>query len=216
MKKNLIFFSLSLIILSISKTTALTLEDAISQSTDILNKQMISHIAEDDIIKALHEIGITIYEKWNDFLPEKSIRRDEAAKMLTIANEYLKEYWNNKFTQKEKSEKECTFSDQKEAWQDLYSILVESCKQGLFKGSKGKFLPTSEITNGDIITVMGRILYGIQDESKGHYATNYANLLQKEGFLENLNIFEEKSWGKPAKRWTLAKLIFNVLTDKLQ
>ncbi|MBQ9553487.1 hypothetical protein IJU97_00530 [bacterium] len=46
-------------------------------------------MTEDEIIASLHEKGITIHENWKDFMAEKSIRRDEAAKMLTLAVPYL-------------------------------------------------------------------------------------------------------------------------------
>ncbi|NCQ81426.1 hypothetical protein GW750_01200 [bacterium] len=62
-------------------------------------------------------------------------------------------------------------------------MMVESCQMGLFKGSKGMFLPTREITYGQAITVMMRMLYGYQDETGDHFATNYMKLAYENDYI---------------------------------
>jgi hypothetical protein len=43
------------------------------------------------------------------------------------------------------------------------------------------------------------MLYGLQDESIGHYATKYVSLLEDDGYLENLSIpYSDRD--KPAAR----------------
>ena len=54
------------------------------------------------------------------------------------------------------------------------------------------------------------MLYWMQDESIGHYATKYATLLENDWYLENLSI-PYSVRDKPAERWTLAKLLIRVI-----
>lgn len=109
--------------------------------------------------------------------------------------------------------KDCVFSDEDQAWSDLKAVLMQSCTKGLFKGNKGKFNPQLSITNGQIMTVLGRMLFGQQDEGEGHYATRYVELLEQKGYLPDSSLSEEKNRDLPATRATLAKLLGKVLKD---
>ena len=213
MKKILPILSLSVII-STACAQALDLSTAITASDNALQAattqtagflQPGNTESDDAMIKTLHDKWITIHETRSNFKPNQDIRRDEAAKMLTLAVPYLQ--WWMKF---ESTNKSCTFSDSDKAWSDLVDILKESCEKWLFKWSNWKFNPQNSITNGQILTVLWRMLYGMQDESIGHYATKYATLLENDWYLENLNI----PWAErdnPAERWTLAKLLIRVI-----
>jgi hypothetical protein len=57
------------------------------------------------------------------------------------------------------------FSDINDSWSDLKDVVVESCRLGLFQGSKGKFTPKSQLTNAQAITVLVRLLAGNQSEA---------------------------------------------------
>ena len=213
MKKILPILSLSVII-STACAQALDLSTAITASDNALQaatNQTAGFLqpgdaeSDDAMIKTLHDKWITIHETRSNFKPNQDIRRDEAAKMLTLAVPYIQ--WWMKF---ESTNKSCTFSDSDKAWLDLVDILKESCEKWLFKWSNWKFNPQNSITNGQILTVLWRMLYGMQDESIGHYATKYATLLENDWYLENLNIpWSERD--KPAERWTLAKLLIRVI-----
>lgn len=211
MKKILPIISFSALI-TISCAQALDLSSALTESDKALQNST-SQIAwflqsgdaasNDLIIQSLHNKWITIYETRNDFKPNQNIRRDEAAKMLTLA---VSELW----TDLKSANVSCSFSDTDKAWKDLVDVLKESCEKWLFKWSNWKFNPQNSITNWQILTVLWRMLYGVQDESVGHYATKYVTLLENDWYLENLSIpFSERD--KPAERWTLAKLLIRVI-----
>ena len=194
---------------------ALNLDDALNLSNEALKGsqatvwgfiQWGNEVTEDEIIASLHEKGITIHENWKDFMAEKSIRRDEAAKMLTLAVPYLPN-WNNI---KKADGISCSFEDQNLAWSDLRDILTQSCEKWLFKGSNGKFNPQSSITNAQLLTVLWRMLYGMQDESWEHYASKYISLLENAWYLENISIPQSQR-DKVAQRGTLAKLLMRVI-----
>lgn len=182
----------------ISGVFAGDLEDMLNQSEKLLSSNW------DTMIQSLHQKGITIFDNLVDFMPNKNIRRDEAAKMFTIASDFVG-------TKKEENTSICNFSDKHLAWSDLQDLLITSCEKGLFQWSNGKFNPTGNITNAQAVTVAGRMLYGKQDESVGHYATKYYQLAQENWLLKNLSISDTTKRDATATRQTVATLIYNAL-----
>jgi hypothetical protein len=57
-----------------------------------------------------------------------------------------------------KTDTQCKFSDTNNSWSDLKDIVIESCKLGLFQGSKGKFSPKNQLTNAQAIAIIIRII----------------------------------------------------------
>ena len=213
MNKILPILSLSVLIPSVV-IHAMDLSSAITASEDALKSSITqtagfiqpdSSESNDSIIETLHEKWITIHENRNDFKPNQNIRRDEAAKMLTLTIPFIPSPLNKKL-----QNVSCDFKDSDKAWSDLKDILTESCEAWLFKWSNWFFNPQNSITNGQILTVLWRMLYGQQDESIGHYATKYISLLEADWYLEDIKIaFSERDM--PAERWTLAKLLIRVI-----
>lgn len=208
MKMKKILVSLVLWISFISFASALSLSDALKDSDKLLKQveTLVIEWNEDEIISSLHEKWITIHDTWEAFNPTRSIRRDEAAKMLTLAVKYLPS------TSKLSKWKgvSCTFSDSSKAWDDLRDIIVESCEKGLFKWSNGNFNPQNSITYAQVFTVLWRMLYWMQDESKGHYASEYVKLLVNDWYLDE-SFSSQSLWNKDANRWDIAKLLVKVI-----
>ena len=192
MKRNLIFFAFSCLLLSGIYLQAWNLESALKETTTILKQQ---DSENDSLIENLHQYGITVFTTWDSFMPQNTIRRDEAAKMLTITKQVLKTKQTNS-----EQEKSCEFKDLNEARDDLKEIIKTSCNEGLFHGHQGNFMPQKSITNGELLTVIGRILYGTLDETNGHFAKNYAEKLNKDQLLENTNLIENSRRDSPATR----------------
>ena len=208
MKMKKILVSLVLWISFISFASALSLSDALKDSDKLLKQveTLVIEWNEDEIISSLHEKWITIHDTWEAFNPTRSIRRDEAAKMLTLAVKYLPS------TSKLSKWKgvSCTFSDSSKAWDDLRDIIVESCEKWLFKWSNGYFNPQNSITYAQVFTVLWRMLYWMQDESKGHYASEYVKLLVNDWYLDE-SFSSQSLWNKDANRWDIAKLLVKVI-----
>ena len=192
MKRNLIFFAFSCLLLSGIYLQAWDLESALKETTNMLKQQ---DSENDSLIEKLHQYGITVFTTWDSFMPDQQIRRDEAAKMLTITKQVLKTKQTNP-----EQEKSCEFKDLNEARDDLKEVIKTSCNEGLFHGHQGKFMPKKSITNGELLTVIGRILYGTLDETNGHFAKNYAENLQKDQLLENTDLNESSKRDSPATR----------------
>ena len=203
MKRNLIFFAFSCLLLSGIYLQAWDLESALKETTSILKQQ---DSENDSLIENLHQYGITVFTTWDSFMPDQQIRRDEAAKMLTITKQVLKTKQTNP-----EQEKSCEFKDLNEARDDLKEVIKTSCNEGLFHGHQGKFMPKKSITNGELLTVIGRILYGTLDETNGHFAKNYAEKLNKDQLLENTDLYESSKRDSPATRWDVAIIIGNIV-----
>ena len=214
MKKILISFIGFFLGISSAYGATLSLDSAIKMSETLLanTAETIGNISwdamNDALILQLHEKGLTIHKTRSEFKFDRNIRRDEAAKMLTLASAYLPQ--SPGFLK----DKTCSFADLDKARSDLQTIIVESCEKGLFKGAHGLFKPDQPISNGQLMTVLGRMLFGIQDESQGHYASNYVALLEKNSYLSGLNISAETTWNQDAKRGMLAQLLAKVLNEQ--
>ncbi len=202
-KKSLTFLSFPLFMIGMISVQGFDLDSALHDTTQILKGQ---DEEKDTIIEKLHQKGITIFTTWESFMPNTQIRRDEAAKMLTLTKQALTHKltttWNDPV---------CAFTDLNEAWEDLRDLLQVSCYEGLFHGHQGKFMPKNDITKGEILTVAGRILYGVLDETNGHFATNYANQLHQDHYLEGTTLIDASQRDIPATRWDLAIILWNIL-----
>ena len=160
--------------------------------------------SNDDIILMLNKKWVTIHKTWQDFKPNKNVRRDEAAKMLSVASKTI----TNKSNLTPAAS--CSFNDLDDAWADLRDVVKESCKLWLFKWSNNKFNPANSITNAQLLTVVWRMLYWMQDETWEHYAKPYIDKLTKDWYLSDMNL-TKSDWNNQAKRWDIAKLLAKVL-----
>jgi len=157
-------------------------------------------------ITLLHKFEVTKFDSEETFMPNKSIRRDEAAKMMTVFAENILE----KELDIEIPET-CKFGDLGSAHSDLPDVIRRSCAHKIFKWHNGNFMPTSHITNAEVVTVIMRIVDGYQDETDGHFATNYfkkAGELEDNFLLEGLSIDQKAVWDFPATRETVAVLLY--------
>jgi hypothetical protein len=135
----------------------------------------------DDAITWMYDNDLTIYDNKIDFNANKWLRRDEAAKFYVNFAKLLGK------TTYIKTANQCSFSDINDSWSDLKDIVIESCRLGLFQGSKGKFSPKSQLTNAQAITVLVRLLSGNQNEAwQSHRANNYYTKADELGILQNI------------------------------
>lgn len=135
----------------------------------------------DQAVSFLYDGGITKYNNKTDFRYTDSIRRDEAAAMYKrLADAYGRATLD--------PNKSCSFEDINEGHSDLKQVVTDSCKAGLFQGSKGKFMPTASITKGQAVVVIMRMIEGMKDESGAHYADNYVAAANARNLLDGLNI----------------------------
>ena len=195
-----IVWETSITVIENSKTTETTTQNTNSSTSNKTNKSL----SNDEIIQMLNKKWITIRKNWEDFKPNKNIRRDEAAKMLSVSTKYLTK------SAKLSAVGSCSFDDLDDAWADLRSVVKESCELWLFKWSNHKFNPSNSITNAQLLTVVWRMLYWMQDESGEHYAKVYIDKLTKDGYLSDMNL-TRSMWDQYAKRWDIAKILSKII-----
>lgn len=195
-----IVWETSITVIENPKTTETTTQNTNSSTSNKTNKSL----SNDEIIQMLNKKWITIRKNWEDFKPNKNIRRDEAAKMLSVSTKYLTK------SAKLSAVGSCSFDDLDDAWADLRSVVKESCELWLFKWSNHKFNPSNSITNAQLLTVVWRMLYWMQDESGEHYAKVYIDKLTKDGYLSDMNL-TRSMWDQYAKRWDIAKILSKII-----
>jgi hypothetical protein len=161
----------------------------------------------DTAVSRMYESNLTIFDNSKDFMADKELRRDEAAKFFV---KYAKEIqaaaenpsiqWCNNFT------------DLSEGWSDLTDIMKESCRLWLFKGHNNKFMPKDLITNWQAITVLIRIIDGMKDETWSHYAQRYRQKSQELWIINWIDVFDtDKRFDELATRWNIAILLYNAM-----
>jgi hypothetical protein len=67
----------------------------------------------------------------------------------------------------------------------LQPFAIESCEYGLFRGSNGKFLPSNKITEAQALAVVIRSAYGMQNEDRGPWYSEYFSIGQDLGMIKN-------------------------------
>jgi Family of unknown function (DUF6174) len=108
-------------------------------------------IAQDTMVTRAHNAGITKYSTWNSFMPDATVTREQAAKMIVMwmnGNSNIGVQMNNNT---------CMFNDEKQIDSSLTDWVRMACQYGLFQGYKGNFMPTNKISTNDIATVVERL-----------------------------------------------------------
>lgn len=155
----------------------------------------------DDAISRMYDNGLTIHAGQMTYKADSWLRRDEAAKFYVNFSKLLGK------TTYVKTASQCVFSDINDSWSDLKDVVVESCRLGLFQGSKGKFTPKSQLTNAQAITVLVRLLAGNQSEAwQSHRANNYYTKANELGILQNVSMNSKDSI---ATRGNVGVIIYN-------
>lgn len=155
----------------------------------------------DNAVSWMSQNGLTTSTTTAKFKPNNWLRRDEAAKFFV---QFAKILWKTDYI---RTDAQCTFSDINSSWSDLKNIIIESCKMGLFKGSKWKFNPQGKLTNAQSITVLIRLIIGPQNEAwVNHRANNYYTKANELGILENISMNNKDSI---ANRGNVALIIYN-------
>lgn len=166
--------------------------------------------SEDELwqaITTLHGYEVTKYDTADAFMPTRDIRRDEVLKMY-----YVFAQETDQLPSKDEN-RDCTFNDLSNAHSDIVPMISQACHHGLFKWSKGKFMPTDSITNAQAVIVLIRMIDGYKDETNvDHYAQNYMQTAESMNLLTDLNISSKTQRDKPASRATVAKLLYRADT----
>lgn len=144
-----------------------------------------------DVVSWLYSNWLTKYSSAQDFRSYDSITRGEAAKFMVKYAETLKKT-------KVKKSSECEFSDIKNYDNSLVSYIIESCEYGIFKWSNGTYYPNNNITNGEAITVIMRLMYWTMNEKEIPWYQEY----YQKAVSQNINLWNINSFDLPISRIT--------------
>jgi hypothetical protein len=154
----------------------------------------------DNAVTRAYTKKITSTLSTSDFKANQALRRDEAAKFFVTFAKLIGK------TEEVVDASQCTFTDLNKTRTDLSSIVIESCKLGIFKGSKGKFIPDGMLTNAQAVAVLMRIVDGYQKESGKSWRDNYYTRANELQLLGSGTMNEAND---VAKRGDVITLIYN-------
>ena len=153
-----------------------------------------------EVVTWMYENGLTVFSTSAAFHPERSIRRDEAAKFIAIfAQNILGQSWN--------PNPAChTFNDVAQT-NTLKDSIVKACELWYIKGSNRKFSPSGNLTNEQAIAIVIRTYEGLLDEPQSNRSKNYYSRATELGISDGLNLSNKTA---PISRWTFATLVYRV------
>lgn len=141
----------------------------------VSNARAEEHIRMWDAWAFIADAWITSKISLDEYMPERFIRRDEAAAMLYRFAKHIGKTYEIGYT--------CSFSDDIKAHTDLVGSIYSACEIWLFKGYNWMFNPTGNITNAQLIAVVMRSLLGMMDERGSHRASEYFEHAVVEGII---------------------------------
>ena len=141
--------------------------------------------------------GLTTMSQEN-FRPADPITRGEAAKNFNQMAGVLN-------LEKTRTESECEFNDLE--WYDFTLVpnIIEACQYGLVKWSQWNYFPNNQISEAELITVVVRMLMGLQDETQSPWWTAYHEMGQWLGILDGETVWDLDT---PATRETVGTWLY--------
>lgn len=163
----------------------------------------------DESISWMNKNWLTKFTNAEDFMSEKSLRRDEAAKFFV---QYAKEILR---LIPDETKIECNWFNDLSKWRsDLKETMKDACKLGLFQWTNGKFMPSQSLTNAQAITVLIRMIDGKKDESQWYFAQKYFEKAQELWITTWLTLNSVNNFDKLTSRWEVWILLYNAFNIK--
>ena len=109
--------------------------DFVADDERIAKESWLDYSSDQNIVTYLNKLGMTKFDKLNDFMPNKNITRAEVSKFFV-------NFAEKKGFANYEGNRNCSFKDigaYKNS--DLATYMVKACMLGLFNGHKGNFNP---------------------------------------------------------------------------
>jgi len=152
-----------------------------------------------DVISWMYDNWLSIYSTAATFTPEKNIRRDEAAKFITV-------FAYSILNQQGKESPECyTFNDINKA-NSLQTYIIQSCELWYMKWANNKFDPTGNLTNEQAIAITIRANDWWLEEPKSDRSKNYYARAKELGITDWLDLSNKTA---AITRGNFATLVYN-------
>ena len=152
-----------------------------------------------EVISRMYDNWLSLYSTPATFKPDNNIRRDEAAKFITIfAYAMLNQQW--------KESPECyTFNDINKV-NSLQTYIIQSCELWYMKWANNKFDPTGNLTNEQAIAIIIRANDWRLEEPKSDRSKNYYARAKELGIIDGLDLSNKTA---AITRGNFAILVFN-------
>lgn len=152
----------------------------------------------------MYDNALTQYEQFEEYRPDDTLTRQEAAKFFGTAATLVK-------TKSTTPETDCVFTDAAAFDSTLAPRIATACEQGLLRGRGGAFHPNDPLTKAQALTVIVRMLYGSMDETVDPWRTAYVEKARDEGITNEKDItrFEQ-----PVTRYDSALLLYRAVTGE--
>lgn len=154
----------------------------------------------DSVVDWLYENGLTVFSTSATFHPERSIRRDEAAKFMVIFAE-------NILDEQSEEDPACdTFTDIAQT-NSLKEYIIQACDLGYLKWSNHKATPSNNLSNQQALAIIMRMYEWQLDEPKSDRSKNYYARAKELGISDGLNLTDKK---QNITRWKFATLLYRI------
>lgn len=153
-------------------------------------------------------MGMTSMKTVTAFRLDDKITRQEAAKMLVA-------YAENAFDAKYASyPDDCNvaYLDDKSFDSTLKDYIYSACAHNIMKGSKKSFMPQENLTRGQTLAIMMRIVDGRQNESGQPRWIKYVDRATELGYLAFANT---KGFENAITRWEVIDWAYTIYTKKI-
>lgn len=134
-------------------------------------------VTKQEVVTWLYENWLTKYSLLEDFWRDRPVARWEIVKFFVKFSE-LKEkpYVDTKYN--------CNFNDIEAYDYTLKPYILEACRQWIMVWNSGNFFPERHITDAEWMTVLTRIIFGMQDESRNPRWQNNFDLARSGWWLQ--------------------------------
>ncbi len=140
-----------------------------------------------DAFEWLSDNGITSMPTEQAYSPFVATNREQGTTLIVRALEVIENQCNVDLLTMDPNAS-CGFGDAASIDGTLVAPVNDACNYGLVNGYNGNFWPTQLMSRAQVMTVLGRAMYGQQTEP-AQYWTNYYSLLNADGIftVENAN-----------------------------
>lgn len=159
-----------------------------------------------DAFAWLSDNGITSMPTEQAFAPFSAVTREQGAALITRGMKVIEDTCGETILTMD-ANASCSFGDASSIDGNLVSATNDACNYGLIKGYNGNFWPTQLMSRGQVMTVIGRALYGTQPEP-AQYWSNYYSMLNADG------IFTIENAGSNIMRYELGLVLHRIANSQ--
>lgn len=158
---------------------------------------------DQEFVKAhewMYTQGMTVYVSIDAYRPDDRVTREQAAKFFV-------EFDRQIMGRQAETKMYCVYSDEWLFDSTLVGSIQSACNRGLMLWSQWVFWSADPLTKAQALTILIRVLDGVQDETVSPRWKNYYTLAQQKGLTKEKDVW---ALDRPVTRYELALLLRRV------